>query len=227
MSVAYHEPLAEILLRANAIAGVTGATIETNLTTRPLTAAQTKGATFTFTAGKKALLYAEQRLARAIARTKGHPWRAFLRGVTASLANEAALPSLDSLSRPILGVFGAAYDASDGTQMTEKSLAEVRRLSRNAGTWRKCPVYHFNLDGGRAYHTRTSIVLECCVYDRAAQWTAIGANSNMLLPDGLEEALFSGGVSYLFRDDALAAQAKDYRSYFAETEADIKAYVHE
>lgn len=215
MAVNYHEPLSGIAIRAGQIAGVALATLETNYATRPLTATQFKGATFTFRACKDALQYAEERLARAIAKSREAQERAYLAGVTASLANEAALPSVDSLSRPIIGVWGGVYDASDGTQLTdEKGLAFVRERAANPGSFFRVSSYQYALDGGRIYHTRTNVVIRVCVYDRGAQRTALDANSAMLLPDDTEEALVCGGVSYLFRDDAFNEQAKLYRRYF-------------
>lgn len=208
--------MAQIALRVNAIVGVTAAALETSYTTRPLTTTQFQSAAFPFTAHKDALQAAEERLARAIANNREAPARAYLAGVTSNLANESALPSLDSISRPIIGVWGGVYDSSDGTQLTERDLAFVRERANNPGSFFRVPSYAYAMDGGRLYHTRTNVVIRVCVYDRATQRTAISANSAMLLPDAHEESLACGGISYLFRDDLFAAQAKEYRAYFED-----------
>lgn len=196
MSTVYAVPLRNVAYRVGALRGKSLAPLETSFATSPLTLAELDGP-FPLTALKDAVQQEEEALAREIAEDRENALRAYLRGVTASLANEAALPSVDSLSRQIIGVFGSVYDSSDGTQLTERDLAEVRLLARNANSWRKCPAYHFKLDGGRIYHTRTGAVLECCVYDWATQRTAIDANSNMLLPDVTLPRLVEGAAGRL------------------------------
>lgn len=223
MTVAYHDLLRGAALRVNALEGAQAAALETTYLTGTLSAANFKSATFPFTAIKAAILMAEGKLAAAIGDTGNHPWRQYLVGVTALLAHETALPKLDANSKPIIGAWGSVYDGSDGTACTEQPLEVIRRRVRNANSFFRTPVYHYKLDGGRIYHTRTSVYLDCCVYDRAAQKAAMDANGNMLLPDALEEALICGALSYLVRDDAFVNQAGLYRAYFNETEAGIRA----
>lgn len=192
------------------------AALETTFLVRPLTSANFQSTVFPFTSVKYALINAEEKLAHAIANTSGHPWRASLAGVTASIANEAVLPITSSAGAGIIGALGSVYDATDGTACTKKPLAVIRRRVRNAAAF---PVggsiYHYNIDGSRIYHTRTNVVIDVCVYNRVTQLAALTANSNMLLPDVLDEALICGAVAFLVRDDEFTTQAGLYAAYFA------------
>lgn len=222
MSVSWNTILRESVLRVNGLTGPLAASLETAYTTVPLTTTQMRSADFSFSFYKDTCLAVEGKLANAIANVGNHPWRAYLTGVTSSLAHKASLPSLSSASKPIIGIFGSVYDASDGTVCTENSLERITRRTRNAGSRLKSAVYWYKMDGQRIYHTRTNVVIDVCVYDRSTQLTSIGTlTNNILLPDVLEEAYVCGMVSYMVRDDAFVAQSQIYRQYFNDTLAGI------
>lgn len=201
-------------MRVNAVVGAQASTLETNYNVRPLTTAQIVSTIFPFTSLKNALQEAERKLVTAIANTGNHPWRQYLAGVTGNLAHKAALPTTSAASKQIVGIWGSIYDASDGVPCREKPLGVITRRVRNSGSFYRTPVYYYKLDGGRIYHTRTNVIIDCCVYDDAAQTTAINSNTAMLLPDVLADALVSGAVSMLVRDDEFTQQAALYRGYF-------------
>lgn len=222
MAVPWNTLVRNVAIRVNAIEGTIPSDLETNYIVSPLTTTQVVSADFSLTPIKDAILSTEEKLAHAIANTGNHPWRAFLHGATAAVANEGALPTVDGSSNPIVGIFGSVYDSTDGTVCTERSLETIRRRVENPGTFFVASVYWYKIDGQRIYHTRTNVKLDCCVYNRATQQTSIGTlTNNTILPDVLEEALVCGAVSYLVRDDAFSAQAKTYRAYFHETLAMI------
>jgi hypothetical protein len=218
MACSYNNVLRQSALRLNALTGSTAADLQTAYTTSPLTTSQFESADFPFTSFIDACLLVEEKLAVAIADTGGHPWRAYLKGVTSSLAHKAAIPSLTSANKPIIGLLGSVYDASDGTVCTEMSLDDIRIAVRNAGSWLVTPQYGYKLDDHRIYHTRTNVVIDVCFYDRTTQLATIGTLTNpILLADALEEAYVCGVVSYMVRDDAFMAQAQLYRGYFNDT----------
>lgn len=218
MSTPYHDILSSVGIRISALVGTLGPALETAFTTRPLTTAQFQSTVFPFSACKFSIISAEEKLAHAIANTSGHPWRASLAGVTASLANEAAIPVTSSAALQIIGALGSVYDATDGTVCTKKPLAVIRRRVRNAAAFPTgSSIYHYDIDGRRIYHTRTNVVIDVCVYNRATQLAALTANSNMLLPDVLEEALICGAVAFMVRDDEFASQSSIFAAYFANT----------
>ena len=218
----YHDLLADIGIRINAIAGSQAATLETNFSVRPLTTAQWKSAVFSFTATKQTLQRAEERLATAIAETGNHPWRNFLASTTATLANEAQLPSQDANSKQIVGLWGSVYDASDSGVCVERPIEEISRRVSNANSRFKCPAYNFRIDGQRIYHTRAGVRIDVCIYDSAAQKTAIDSNAAILLPDVLAPAYVCGTLALLFRDTQFQSQAAQYAEMFAEQEKTIR-----
>lgn len=218
MSTPWHDVLASAGLRISALTGTLGPALETAFNVRPLTTTQFQSTVFPFTAVKYALINAEEKLAHAIASVKNHPWRRSLASTTVALANEATIGPLSSSSETIIGAFGAAYDTADGSGLTEKPLAVVRRFVRNSAMFPTGhSIYHYHIDGSRIYHTRSEVTLEVCVYNRVTQLAAITANSNMLLPDVLDEALICGAVAIMVRDDEFAGQAATYATYFAST----------
>lgn len=221
MSTPWHDLLAASAVRANAIAGSQAATLETNYATRPLTTTQFKSAVFPFTSHKQTLQMAEERLVHVIANSN-NPMRSYLAGVTSGLAAGSALPSLSSANKQIIGLWGNVYDASDGTALDEKSLVKIRRANSNSNAWRKSSVYWFKIIGQRIHHTRANVVIDVCVYDASTQKTAIGNNSNMLLPDVLAPALVCGALALLLRDSQFAEQAGSFAALFTAQEEAIR-----
>lgn len=222
MATPWHDILASTALRISALTGTLGPALETAFNVRPLTTTQFQSTVFPFTEVKYALIAAEEKLAHAIANTSGHPWRATLAAITSNIANEATIPATSSGGAQIIGALGSVYDPLDGTVCTKKPLAVIRRRVRNAASFPTGgSIYHYNIDGARMYHTRPNVVIEVCIYNRITQLTAISANTNMLLPDVLGEALICGAVAFLVRDDEFGGQAAIYAAYFASTLAMI------
>lgn len=221
MSVTYNTIIRNAAVRINAITGATSSALESAYITTPLTAAQVDSADFTLSVLKDTCLLVEEKLAHAIANTGNHPWRSYLSSTTAAIAHRGFIPTVDASSpsvRPLIGVLGSVYDATDLVVCTEKPLEVIRRRVDNPGTFFKTSVYWYKIDGVRIYHTRSNVKIDCCSYDRAAQATAIATLGNStILPDVLEEAMVCGMVSMLVRDDAFTAQSQIYRNYFNDT----------
>lgn len=214
MSVTYNVILAETALRINALTGATAANLQTAYVTSPLTTTQFQSTIFNFQSVKDAILDAEGRLAWAIADTGDHPWRQYIASTTANQATTSTLPSTSTGSKPIIGIWGAVVDATDSIVCSQMPLDMVRRRVANAGTAYVCPVYWYNITGGRIEHTRTNVKVECCIYSRSDQSTSFDANGNILLPDGLAQAYWCGALATLMRDDEFTDQANKYSAYF-------------
>lgn len=154
----------------------------------------------------------EEELAIAVAMNPIHPWRKNISDVTANIANGALIPQTGSGGSEIIGNYGAVNDATDGKPLTESfMLEELRRLIDNPNGWRVIPVYAYTIVRPRIYHTRTNVKIDVCVYDVAAQKTAIANNSITLFPDA-EGAYVT----------ALAAKMKDPTSTFS---VDLQGHV--
>lgn len=213
MAIAIETVLRQAILRVNGIVGTSAATLQTNYTTSPLTTSQVDSADFPFAAYRDTFHAIESRLAAAIAGCGNHPWRRVLQSQTADIAHEAAIPSTNAVGDQIVGVYGAVFDSSDGTQCTEIAMDDIRIAVRNANSWALVPTYGYKIDGGRIFHTRTNVKIDVCTYNRTTQ-AALGITNSMLLPDPLEEALVCGITSMLVRDDAFTQQAAIYRGYY-------------
>ena len=217
MSVNYHDILAAVALRANALVGAKAAPLEATYITRPLTSADFQSSIFPFSDFRTAILSAEQKLAQTIANSNDESQRAYLMSQTAGLVNGDLLPSADLTGAPIIGPYGAVVDGTDTSIVcTRQPVQIVRRFNANTALW-SIPLYYFAFTGNRIEHTRSTVILECPVYDYGAQVTAFDADGDMVLADGLMEALICGGISMLIRDDEFMEQAKMYVTYFNNT----------
>lgn len=216
MATPYRTLLAGLGIRLNALVGGKSDDLEATYATTPLLAANWESADFPFTWAKDAIIQAESRYAWTIANTGDHPWRAVLRGLTVPLVHKAAIPAVSAASQPIVGIYGAIYDGTDGTACTEAPLELIRRRVRNANGHYRCAVYNYKIDGGVVYHTRTSVIIEVCTFDAAAQLATLNANGNMLLPDVLAEGIMDEAAGTAHRDDMFAQQAAQRRQQSAE-----------
>lgn len=213
MACNYQQLLHDVAIRMNGLVGSQTAALNTTYDTATLTSANWKSADWPFNGVRDAILMAEQDFATAIALTGNHPWRSFLAAVTSNVGNATNLPFQSSGNKDIVGVWGGIYDATDGEPLSEMPLDVVLRRTRNANSHYVTPVYYYKIDGRRIYHTRTNVILECCIYDRSDQATSFTNNNDMLLPDVLEPAIVARAISLMTRDGAYADQAAVYRQY--------------
>lgn len=215
MACTYMQLLHSVALRANALIGSQVAALEATYATATLTSSNFKSADFPFTSFRDAIIQAEQDFVSAVAFTGEHPWRRSIRGITTALTSPSVLPLTDSNTKPVIGIWGAVYDNSDGIHLVEMPVDVITRRVRNAGSHYVTPVYYYKIDGNRIIHTRTSVILECCIYSRADQVTAYDAG-NMLLPDPAESGIVARALSFMFRDGAYVEQAAMWRQYSDE-----------
>ena len=219
----YSEILRQVALRIDALTGGQPAAQELIYNNAVFDATSFDSSIFPFTAIKDAILVAEGKLAGVIASVGNHPDRTYLFGVTNTLASGAVLPTTSASGKPILGVYGSIRDSSDHLVCKEKTLEEIERRNRNAGSFYRLPMYAYKIDGNRVYHTRPTITIDVCIWDHADQQTALDAGDPMLLPDYLAEALVCGTLTYLVRDDEFTEQAALYAKYFQDTLEAIKS----
>lgn len=163
------------------------------------------------------MLWAEERLAHAIADNATHPWRQYLADVTQTLAYGDVLPAQSDNNLPIIGQWGAVRDSSTSEVCSLMPMAQIRRRVTNPNTNLVCSVYWYNISGGRVFHTRTNVTIDCCAYSRTVQSTELNNNGIIALADVLEPAYVAGAVSHLVRDDEFMGQAQAYAAYFNKT----------
>lgn len=225
MSTTYQQILHSVALRSNALVGSQAGPLNTTYLVSPLTASNFKSADFPFESYRDSIIQAEGDFVAAVSFAGEHPWRDSIRGLTSAIATNGLLPKLDSNSKPIVGTWGAIYDAVDNTPLVEMPIDVITRRNRNANTNYVTPVYYYKINGNLIHHTRTStnVILECCIYLRDDQVTAYNANGNMLLPDLAESGIIARALSYIFRDGAYTAQAATWRQYSDDALGMIRA----
>jgi hypothetical protein len=217
MSIPYHDIVASVALRINALADSTlPDELQTAFTTRPLTSANFDSSIFPFDDIKGAVKKAVATFKLAIANKGGHPWRNYpgLASVTDFVNNGGDLPGQDENGLSIIGVWGTVFDATDNRPLFEAPLEQIMR--RNAlTTIYLLEQYKFKIDDQKLWHTRpiSRVKIKVCIYDGITEQEAIDNNDDMTLPDVLEPAVMSAAIGMLVRDDEFMGQAGMYAQY--------------
>lgn len=216
MSCPTHNLIAAAALRTNALIGVDAAELEATYITRPLTDADFNSSIFPFTAYIDSLVQVQGKLAEAIAKSGNYVHRAYLASETDALASGASLPSVDTDGSPIIGNFGGARDGTSNVTLTRMPVAVVRNRLLGTAIY-LAPAYQFALTPGHLLHTRTTAILDCCIWDADAQTAIYAANEDFTLADSLVEAVICGACAMLVRDDEFLEQSARWATYFAST----------
>lgn len=217
----YPQILKQVALRTGygSLAGSTMAEIAASYDN--IGAAAVDSAAFPFKAMQDAMLLAEEKMAQVVSSVKNHPLRTYIRSVTDELASGEQMPPEDENGDPIIGVIGAVYDAADEVSVLTrinapnpaKAIARLNRLIENEQI--KAKHYLYCIEGSSIIHTRESVFVEVCVYNRSQQEVILNSEAQQVLfPDALEEAYVCGTIRYLFRDDEAPATAQQYAAYF-------------
>jgi hypothetical protein len=230
LSTAWRTIVREVARRVNGVAGSSASTVETNYATSPLTATQIDSPVWNLSFLQDIAIDVHGRLALEIASVQDpqtgigcHPWRSFFRDVTANIAHAGNFPTTGSGGKTIIGAWGRPRDASDTDQfLTPASAERVSNFKNFSGVYTNNPwLYHVN--GSIVYHTTTNIVFEVCVYERADQVTAVGANGNIVLPDVLTDCLVAGAISAAVIEDEYASQVAIYGDIYKAGIAAIRS----
>ena len=136
-------------IKANAVAGVTASQIEASYTTSPITATQLGSPDFPFSNIKDALVSVIGRIIRAYASVPNHPFRTYNLSQTDDIAHKGLIPSVDSAGKPIIGVYGAIRDSSDGEALTEMPEQIISGLVTNPDTFLKGDYYGYKIVSDR------------------------------------------------------------------------------
>lgn len=209
----YHDVLAAGALRVDALVGAQKTDLQNTYATRPLTAANFQSTIFPFDDLKANLGWAEQQIALAVAQTGNSSLQAYILSTTAGLTNAAPLPSVDINGVPIIGNWGVVRDGTTKTICFPKPIAQIQRRTQNAGGFYINPVWQYAMEGPLILHTRSSVKIDCSVYDGDARLAAIDADGDLLFPN-LESLYIDGMLSRCVRDDEFASQAGIYMGYF-------------
>lgn len=217
MAITFERVIQQVLSELGAVLGATATAAETNYDASPTTSTVI-GPDFTPSMVEDALASTIGEIVEAIASTPHHPERQRFASVTASLANLAAIPQVDSGgSSRIIGIPGFVRDASDSRACRPAKLDEVRGYTRFASTiYDDADPYLYAINGNRIEHTRTNVVMEVCVYTRPTTFTGAIA-----LDDWHEGGMVWGTVAKLAPKESLfaalyAAANKCWMDHLAE-----------
>src|SRR5262249_15901664 len=156
---------------------------------------------------KDALVSVLGRIIRTYASVPNHPFRAYNLSQTASIAHKGLIPSVDASSKPIVGIYGAIRDASDGEILTKMPAQIIQTIIENPDVQLRGDYYHYEIIDDRLHHTRTNAKIDVVTFSAPDILTSIGANGDAPIPDACLDVAWTGLVSTLFIDDEFLGQA--------------------
>jgi hypothetical protein len=227
MAIPYRQILRMAGIKTNAIAGVTASAIDASYTTTPLTSTQLGSADFPFSAIKDALVSVLGRIIRTYASVPNHPFRAYNTSQTVGILHKGLIPSTDASLNPVVGVYGAIKDATDGELLTKMPVQIIQTIIENPDTQLKGNYYHYEIIDDRLHHTRPSgtggAKIDVVTFSASQVLTDISNNLNAPIPDACLDMAWTGLISTLFIDDEFLGQAQMCGQYFENCLAEMKA----
>lgn len=215
MATLYSKIIKETALRINGIAGAQVASAETNYASTASTTAELDNPRYPPAAIKDAVLDTEAMVAMAIANTKDHQWREYMREISGFVNSSDSIPTVGGSSGVYIGAMNPPFATSGGRVLEQAEYGDVRAYLNDTAYFGANPnIYAFR--GDLIYHTLGSnaVKFSGCVFSRSARATALAADSAILFPDVAVPLYWAGAVSLLTRDGEYAAQSQQYRQYF-------------
>jgi hypothetical protein len=217
MSDTYDIIFRQVVLRANQLQANSASGLATNYGSATLddTEMGDRAVEFPKTAIDDAILNAGDRIVGEIGLNPMSPYRSNFQGVTSNLSSGSLVPMVDSNSKSRVGLIGDVKDASTSAKLQLKSYEEVDAANRSGLVQN---IYWFFTDNTRIWHTRTDIVADVVIWDKADQRALLNSNPRGAcpFPQNLHEALVSGALSYIFRKDFNSDQVKIWKGVFDE-----------
>lgn len=223
MPLTYHDIMAPVAIRVNALDGSDPAALQETYSTRPLTNALFQSTIFSFDTIRDSIIQTEGRIAQVVGKSADRVLRSYIGSQTVALASGDELPTLDENGVNIVGEFGAVIDATDPKILCTRMPLPVVRRRNQAPNLYLLEGAMYAMDGTRIIHTQENVFLECCVYDGAVQTAAFNGDETILFPDSLADLYIEGALGLLMRDDEFTDQAGRWATYFATGVAMIPA----
>lgn len=229
MSTPWRIILREAAKRIGAFrSAASGAAANTDYLTSPLSTTEIDHPVFTLGMIQDTAIDVHGRLALAIANvadpTTGigcHPWRSFFTGQSQPVASGSPLPTLTvNTLKTIIGALGRPVKNASSQYLQPASIERISRYIEGfaQGSYIGQPLLYC-LNGGQVLTTlgATTILFECCGYERADQVTAVAANGNISLPDVLMDGLVAGTVATLAAENELVQLVEIYGVVYKTT----------
>lgn len=201
----YNTLLRELAVTVNALVGAQPATLQTTYATVPLTSASFQSSIFPFGFLKDKLLNSQEALFMALASTATNPLRRHIESQTAALAYGAQITT-NAAGLPVVGAYGAVRDGVNSQPLALNELEDIQLRVLNPNSMFKLAVYQYAIVGDRIFHTRASVIVDVCAYERPDS-DSLDLTSEILLPDILGPAMVQGAIAECFRDDEYLQQS--------------------
>lgn len=193
MAIAYNIIRREVALRSAQIEGTDQATLETAYA--GAWAGSLDGAEIPISSIKEQILNIESELAHIIASDVSHPYRTYIFGQSSTLANLADTPTLDENSDPFIGMFDACVDGSTGQPLTVQPTQTL--LDYQDAFFDNVELYNYCIVGNTIQHSRSTAILQGCVWNRTTQDTAYDDDGDSPLPPILANTWIAGVMANL------------------------------
>jgi len=215
MATNYSTVVKEVALRVNALTGSTVAQAETNYASVTMTVTELDNPRYPPAALKDAVLDTEAMIAHAIANTKDHLWREYMRELSAFIGITDPLPTTGASGGTYIGALNEPFATTGGRRLEPADYEDIVAYLNDPTLYATNP-YIYCIRGGQMFHTLglNSVKFWGYTYSRSARATALAANGAILFPDVAVPLYWTGAVSLLTRDGEYGGQATLYRQYF-------------
>lgn len=189
MAIAYSIIQREAALRTAQLIGTDQATLEAAYA--GAWASALDGAEIPLSSIKNQILNIESEIAHIIASDTSHPYRTYIYGRSATLANLDNTPTVDNGSNPFIGVFDSCSDETTDRPLT---LMPTETLTDYGNAFfDDTELWNYAIVGNTIQHTRPNgAYLQGCVWNRTTQATAYDATGNSPLPPTLSNTWIAG-----------------------------------
>ena len=195
MAIAYEIIRRECFLRTAQLIGTSQATLEVAYVDVPATALD--GAEIPLSSFKANIINIEAELSHIIAADASHPYRTYIYGASAGLANLAGTPTTDASGDPFIGVFDSVVDGSTGQPLTLQPTESL--LDFQNAFFDDVELYNYCIIGNTIQHTRATAILQGCVFNRATAETAYDADGSSPLPPILANTWIAGAMANIIQ----------------------------
>lgn len=188
MAISYNIIQREVALRSAQIIGTSQATLEASYT--GAWGSSLDGAEVPISSIKEQILNIESEIAHIIASDAVHPYRGYLYGISAGLANLANTPTSDNAGNPFIGVFDSVVDGSTGQPLTVQPTETL--LDYQNTFFSDTQLYNYAIVGSTLQHTRATAKVTGCVWNRTTRDAAYDAGGDSPLPPILANTWIAG-----------------------------------
>jgi hypothetical protein len=214
MSVPYRQLLRMVGARVNAVPGATQTVKESNYLTSPLTITQLGSRDFNFSLIKDICVAVLGEIVEAYASVINHPFRVRNLSQTSDIAHKGSIPSIDSSTRPIVGVYGVVRDVATNEVMTKQPLQVIQTIVDDTDNFLKRNYYYYDIVDRIIYHTQTNVNIDVCTFSASDELGVIASNGNIPVPDACLAMAVDGIAARMIVDDEFFTQAQVFNSYY-------------